>query len=115
MIAARKTRTAIEQANFDAIDAEVEWIARELGARGMHFPVLIGRESLERAGYHESFPHLLMSATTCTNSWLAGHSFNRKRSRPGARAFVTNNRRHLEFGRSSSKCARLFAWALRPG
>ena len=50
MIATRKTRTEIEQANFDAIDAEVEWIARELGARGMHFPVLIGRESLERPG-----------------------------------------------------------------
>ena len=37
MIATRKTRTEIEQANFDTIDAEVEWIARELGARGMHF------------------------------------------------------------------------------
>lgn len=68
MIATRKTRTEIEQANFDAIDAEVEWIARELGARGMHFPVLIGRESLERAGYSESFPHLLMSATAMSGN-----------------------------------------------
>jgi hypothetical protein len=59
----RHARTEIEQANQDGIDAEVEWIARELGARGMHYPVLIGRQALERAGYHESFPHLLMSAT----------------------------------------------------
>jgi hypothetical protein len=59
----RNVRTDLEQANLDAIDAEVEWIARELGARGMHYPVLIGRESLARAGYNESFPHLLISAT----------------------------------------------------
>lgn len=66
MSAARKTRTELEQANFDAIDAEVEWIARELGAHGLYFPTLIGRESLERAGYTESFPHLLMSAVAMT-------------------------------------------------
>ena len=74
MSATRKTRTELEQANFDAIDAEVEWIARELGARGMYFPTLIGRESLERAGYTESFPHLLMSATAmagCTTWCLS--------------------------------------------
>ena len=58
----RKTRTELEQAHFDALDGEVEWIARELGARAMHFPLLIRRASLERAGYTESFPHLLMSA-----------------------------------------------------
>jgi hypothetical protein len=58
----RNARTDLEQANLDTIDAEVEWIARELGARGMHYPVLISRDSLARAGYHESFPHLLMSA-----------------------------------------------------
>src|SRR5688500_11303433 len=61
---AREARTELEQANFDAIDGEVEWIARGLGARGMHFPLLIGRASLERAGYTESFPHLLMSAVS---------------------------------------------------
>ncbi len=58
--AARKPRTDVEQTSFDALDAEVEWIARTLGARGMHYPALIARESLERAGYTESFPHLLM-------------------------------------------------------
>jgi hypothetical protein len=61
---AREARTELEQANFDAIDGEVEWIARGLGARAMHFPLLIGRASLERAGYTESFPHLLMSAVS---------------------------------------------------
>ncbi len=65
---ARKPRTEVEQANFDAIDAEVEWIARELGGRGVHFPILIGRDSLERAGYTESFPHLLMSAVAMGGS-----------------------------------------------
>jgi len=59
----RPWRTDVEQTTFDAIDAEVEWIARGLGARGMHYPALIGRASLERAGYPESFPHLLLSAS----------------------------------------------------
>jgi hypothetical protein len=59
----RARRTDVEQTAFDAIDAEIEWIARGLGARGMHYPALIGRASLERAGYPESFPHLLLSAS----------------------------------------------------
>jgi len=52
-----------EQTAFEAIDVEVEWIARELGSRGVHYPALIARSSLERAGYTESFPHLLLSAS----------------------------------------------------
>lgn len=59
----RKPRTDVEQTTFDAVDAEVERIARALGARGMHYAALISRASLERAGYMESFPHLLMSAS----------------------------------------------------
>jgi seryl-tRNA synthetase len=65
---ARKARNELEQAHFDAIDAEVEWLARELGGRDVHFPVLIGRECLERAGYTDSFPHLLMSAGAMSGS-----------------------------------------------
>lgn len=65
---ARRARTDVEQANFDAVDAEVEWIARGLGARGMHYPALISRASLEHAGYPESFPHLLLSAARADDS-----------------------------------------------
>ena len=64
----RGIRTDVEQAAFDAIDAEVEWIARALGARGVHYPALIRRASLERAGYTESFPHLLLSASCLAGS-----------------------------------------------
>lgn len=60
---ARLPRTDAEQARFDGIDAEIDWIARGLGARGVYYPALIGRSSLERAGYPESFPHLLLSAS----------------------------------------------------
>jgi hypothetical protein len=60
---ARLPRTDTEQARFDVIDAEIDWIARGLGARGVHYPALIGRSALERAGYPESFPHLLLSAS----------------------------------------------------
>jgi hypothetical protein len=60
---ARPVRTDLEQTRFDAFDAEVEWLARGLGARGLHYPALISRASLERAGYMESFPHLLLCAT----------------------------------------------------
>ena len=59
----RPIRTDLEQTQFDALDAEVEWLARGLGARGLHYPALIARASLERAGYMESFPHLLLCAT----------------------------------------------------
>ena len=59
----REVRTDVQQTAFDAIDAEIEWIARASGARGMHYPALIDRGTLERAGYMESFPHLLLSAT----------------------------------------------------
>lgn len=59
----RDLRTDVQQTTFDAIDAEVEWIAHAVGARGMHYPALISRTTLERAGYRESFPHLLLSAT----------------------------------------------------
>ena len=57
--------------SFEALDAEVEWIARGLGARPMHYPALIGRAALERAGYTESFPHLLMCAAALdrTTAW----------------------------------------------
>jgi hypothetical protein len=65
---ARRARTDVEQAAFDAVDAEVEWIARGLGARGMHYPALISRTSLEHAGYPESFPHLLLSAARADDS-----------------------------------------------
>jgi hypothetical protein len=64
----RAIRTDVEQTTFDAIDAEVEWIARGLGARGMHYPALIRHGSLERAGYMESFPHLLLSTTRLNES-----------------------------------------------
>jgi hypothetical protein len=59
----RDVRTDVQQTAFDAIDAEIEWIAHAVGARGMHYPALISRATLERAGYMESFPHLLLSAT----------------------------------------------------
>jgi hypothetical protein len=59
----RAARTDVEQSAFDAVDSEVEWIARGLGAQGMHYPALISRVSLARAGYPESFPHLLMSVS----------------------------------------------------
>ena len=59
----RDVRNDVEQAAFDAIDAEIEWIAHAVGARGVHYPALISRTTLERAGYPESFPHLLLSAT----------------------------------------------------
>jgi hypothetical protein len=61
--ASREARTDVQQTTFDAVDAEIEWIARGLGARGMHYPALISRAALEQAGYTESFPHLLMTAT----------------------------------------------------
>ena len=69
--AAREARTDLAQTTFDAIDREVEWIARGLGARRMHYGALIGRASLERAGYTESFPHLLLSASSLggTTPW----------------------------------------------
>ena len=60
---ARAPRTDAAQAAFDAVDAEVEWIARGLGARGVHYPALISRACLEHAGYTESFPHLLLPAS----------------------------------------------------
>ena len=59
----REVRTDVQQTAFDAIDAEIEWIAHAVGARGMHYPALISRTTLERAGYMESFPHLLLSTT----------------------------------------------------
>jgi hypothetical protein len=59
----REVRTDVQQTAFDAVDAEIEWIAHAVGARSMHYPALISRETLERAGYPESFPHLLLSAT----------------------------------------------------
>jgi hypothetical protein len=55
-------RTDVRQAGFDAADGEIEWLAHSVGARGVHYPALIDRGTLERAGYHESFPHLLLSA-----------------------------------------------------
>ena len=58
----RDVRNDVEQAAFDAIDTEIEWIAHAVGARGVHYPALISRSTLERAGYMESFPHLLLSA-----------------------------------------------------
>jgi hypothetical protein len=66
-VTSRPNRTDIEQTAFDAVDGDLEWIARALGARGMHYPALIPRSSLERAGYSESFPHLLL----CASHYLA--------------------------------------------
>jgi hypothetical protein len=57
----REVRTDLRQAAFDAADAEIEWLAHAVGARGVHFPALIDRATLERAGYPDSFPHLLLS------------------------------------------------------
>lgn len=59
----REVRTDVQQAAFEAIDSEIEWIAHAVGGRGVHYPALISRATLERAGYMESFPHLLLSAT----------------------------------------------------
>lgn len=59
----REVRTDVQQTVFDAVDAEIDWIAHAVGARGMHYPALISRATLERAGYMESFPHLLLSPT----------------------------------------------------
>jgi hypothetical protein len=58
----REVRSDVRQASFDASDGEIEWLAHSVGARGVHYPALIDRGTLERAGYPESFPHLLLSA-----------------------------------------------------
>ena len=68
---ARVPRTDTAQSAFDAVDAEVVRIARGMGGYGMHYPALISRPLLERAGYPESFPHLLLTAARLDSSATA--------------------------------------------
>jgi hypothetical protein len=46
----------------DVIDAPLLSWAHAHGGREQRWPVLIGAGTLQRAGYHEAFPHLLMTA-----------------------------------------------------
>lgn len=59
----RPVRTASAQAELERIDAAVRRLARSMGARELVFPALIAREVIDRAGYQQAFPHLLLSAT----------------------------------------------------
>ncbi len=46
----------------DLVDAPLQSWAHTHGGNECRWPVLIGAATLRRAGYHEAFPHLLMTA-----------------------------------------------------
>jgi hypothetical protein len=49
----------------DAIDTTLRAWANERGGCEQRWPALIPADTLKRAGYHEAFPHLLMTAAVC--------------------------------------------------
>ena len=51
-----------EQLLVKKIDEGLRDLARNFGARDVHYPVLISRAALERAEYPKAFPHLLLAA-----------------------------------------------------
>jgi seryl-tRNA synthetase len=55
-------RGAAEQRRLERIDAAMRKLAVGLGAEEAFYPTLIARPALERAGYPEAFPHLLLAA-----------------------------------------------------
>lgn len=55
------------QAALDQLDAELRRWALAQGCLEERYPVLMDAETLQRAGYHEAFPHLLMSAAVARN------------------------------------------------
>ncbi|MDZ4288534.1 MAG: hypothetical protein U0984_11280 [Prosthecobacter sp.] len=60
---------------LEHIDSQLRaWsLARAAGERA--WPVLIPSSTLRRAGYHEAFPHLLMSSSVAADPLAAPHAF----------------------------------------
>lgn len=54
-------------ARFESIDAHLLSWARAWGAEELQFSTLIDAGTLQRAGYPEAFPHLLLSACRCAD------------------------------------------------
>ena len=50
----------------DALDAHLQSWAHAHGGSEQRWPVLINADTLKRAGYHEAFPHLLMTAAVAS-------------------------------------------------
>jgi hypothetical protein len=61
-VEAAPVRRANQQRRLEEIDAAVKELGLGMGGGEVHFPVLIAREVLERADYHQAFPHLLLAA-----------------------------------------------------
>jgi seryl-tRNA synthetase len=62
------TRRGDELGRFEEIDSAVRRLMSRLGAGEARYPVLIARDTLERAGYPEAFPHLLMAAAPAADA-----------------------------------------------
>ncbi len=64
---AAPVRSGSQLSRFEALDQRFVAWAREWDATEAQFPALIGRAVLQRAEYHQAFPHLLMSACACVD------------------------------------------------